>query len=122
MRAARSSRVVFSARLPAPARTILAGLAGLAGRAGLDVDEPAAGHLDRAELLHRLGDADALIALLTDRVDAALLDAAPRLRVVANFAVGTNNVDLAEATRRGIAVTNTPDVLTEATADLAFGL
>ncbi|HEY6459813.1 MAG TPA: D-glycerate dehydrogenase [Polyangiaceae bacterium] len=63
-----------------------------------------------------------LVALLTDRVDAALLARLPRLRVVANVAVGVDNVDLAACAARGIVVTNTPGVLTEATADLAFGL
>lgn len=66
--------------------------------------------------------AEGLITLLTDRVDAALLDAAPRLRAVANYAVGTDNIDLDAATQRGVAVGNTPDVLTETTADLAFAL
>lgn len=65
---------------------------------------------------------DALLSLLTDRVDAALLAACPSLGIVANMAVGTDNVDVAAATRLGIAVANTPDVLTDATADLAFGL
>jgi glyoxylate reductase len=65
---------------------------------------------------------EGLVALLTDRIDEALLGRAPRLRVVANVAVGTDNVDLAACTARGVRVTNTPDVLTEATADLAFGL
>jgi glyoxylate reductase len=67
--------------------------------------------------------ADALIADPTVAVDAALLDAAgPQLRVVANFAVGYDNVDLEECRRRGVAVTNTPDVLTNATAELALAL
>ncbi len=65
---------------------------------------------------------DALLCLLTDRIDAAFLAAAPGLRIVANMAVGTDNVDLAAAARLGIAVSNTPDVLTDATADLAFAL
>ncbi len=69
-----------------------------------------------------LGEADALLCLLTDRVDAALLDAAPRLRVVANAVVGYEHVDLTACRARGIAVTNTPDVLTEATADLTWAL
>jgi glyoxylate reductase len=69
-----------------------------------------------------LGDADALLCLLTDRVDAALLERAPRLRVVANAVVGYEHVDLAACAARGIAVTHTPDVLTEATADLAWAL
>jgi glyoxylate reductase len=76
----------------------------------------------RAPLGPALATADALIALLTDRIDAAVLDAAPRLRIVANFAVGFDNVDVAAATARGVCVSNTPDVLTEATADLAFAL
>lgn len=63
-----------------------------------------------------------LLALLTDRVDAELLDAAPELRIVANMAVGIDNVDVAAAHARGIAVSNTPDVLTDATADLAMAL
>lgn len=67
-------------------------------------------------------DADALVALLTDRVDAALLARCPRLAIVANVAVGVDNVDLEACRARGVRVTNTPGVLTEATADLAFGL
>ena len=65
---------------------------------------------------------EAVVALLTDRIDSAFLDGSPRLRVVANVAVGVDNVDLAACRARGVVVTNTPDVLTEATADLAFGL
>jgi len=65
---------------------------------------------------------DALLCLLTDRIDEALLAGAPQLRIVANMAVGTDNVDLAAARARGVAVTNTPDVLTDATADLAWAL
>lgn len=66
--------------------------------------------------------ATALMSVLTDSVDAALFDAAPQLRIVANVAVGYNNVDVEAAGERGIVVTNTPDVLTETTADLAFAL
>jgi glyoxylate reductase len=65
---------------------------------------------------------DALVTLLTDRVDAALLARVPSVRIVANCAVGVDNVDLAAARARGVVVTNTPGVLTDATADLAFGL
>lgn len=65
---------------------------------------------------------EAVVALLTDRIDAAFLEGSPRLRVVANVAVGVDNVDLVACRGRGVIVTNTPDVLTEATADLAFGL
>ncbi|HEX8454835.1 MAG TPA: D-glycerate dehydrogenase [Longimicrobium sp.] len=69
-----------------------------------------------------LGEAQALLCLLTDRVDAALLERAPRLRVVANAVVGYEHVDVAACRARGIVVTNTPDVLTGATADLAWAL
>lgn len=73
-------------------------------------------------LRERVRDCDGLVSLLTDRVDAALLAAAPRLRVVSNFAVGFNNVDVAACTARGVAVGNTPGVLTDATADTAVTL
>jgi glyoxylate reductase len=69
-----------------------------------------------------VSDTEGLLCLLTDRVDAALLDAAPRLRAIANYAVGTDNIDLELTAARGIPVGVTPDVLTEATADLAFAL
>jgi len=69
-----------------------------------------------------LHDADALVCLLMDRIDAAVIARAPRLRVVANCAVGFDNLDVLGLTAAGIAVTNTPDVLTEATAELAFAL
>src|SRR5918994_31473 len=76
----------------------------------------------REDLLARAKGADGLITLLTERVDAELLDALPGLRVVSNYAVGSDNIDLAAAAERGIAVGVTPDVLTEATADLAWAL
>jgi glyoxylate reductase len=66
--------------------------------------------------------ADALLLTVTERVDADLLDAAPSVRAIANFAVGTDNIDLEAARQRGIPVGNTPDVLTDATADIAFAL
>ncbi len=70
----------------------------------------------------KVADCDGLVSLLTDRIDAGLMDAAPRLKVVSNYAVGFNNIDVAAATTRGIAVGNTPGVLTHATADMAFCL
>lgn len=76
----------------------------------------------RDALEAEISDADGVLTLLTERVDKRLLDAAPRLKVVANMAVGYDNIDVAECTRRGIVVTNTPGVLTETTADLAFAL
>jgi glyoxylate reductase len=75
-----------------------------------------------AELRERAAGAEGLLCLLTERVDAELLDACPSLRVVANYAVGTDNVDLAACAERGVAVGRTPDVLTDATADLAWAL
>jgi glyoxylate reductase len=74
------------------------------------------------ELHDALATADGLLSMLTERVDAQLLDAAPRLKVIANYAVGFDNIDVAAATARGIAVGVTPDVLTDATADLTFAL
>lgn len=81
-------------------------------------DEP----LSREELCARAADCDGLLAMLTERIDAQLLAACPRLRVVANMAVGYDNIDVPAATARGVLVTNTPDVLTETTADMAFAL
>ncbi len=69
-----------------------------------------------------LASADAVVTLLTDRVDDGFLDAAQGLKVVANVAVGYNNIDVAACTRRGVIVTNTPGVLTDATADIAMSL
>jgi glyoxylate reductase len=74
------------------------------------------------QLRAHAADADALLTLLTDRIDAELIEAAPRLQAVANYAVGYDNIDLAAAGARGIRVGNTPDVLTDATADLTFAL
>lgn len=79
-------------------------------------------HASRAELLAALPEAVGLISMLTQQIDEDLLSVAPQLRVVANHAVGVNNIDLAATRRRGIIVTNTPDVLTEATADLSMAL
>jgi len=76
----------------------------------------------RAELEAGVAEAEGLLCLLTEMIDAALLDRAPRLRAIANYAVGSDNVDRAAATARGIPVGVTPDVLTDATADLALAL
>jgi glyoxylate reductase len=74
------------------------------------------------ELRRRTAEADGLLSLLTDRVDAELIAGAPKLRAVANYAVGYDNIDVRAAAARDIQVGNTPDVLTDATADLAFAL
>jgi glyoxylate reductase len=77
----------------------------------------------REDLLARAAGCDGLMTMLTDRIDDELLDAAgPQLRVVANFAVGFDNVDVPACTRRGVIVSNTPDVLTQATAELTIAL
>ena len=89
----------------------------------LDIDlhtGPAA--ISRDDLIARIRGKRALMCLLTDRVDAAVMDAEPALLVIANIAVGFDNIDRVAAHTRGIVVTNTPDVLTEATADLTWGL
>lgn len=73
-------------------------------------------------IIERARDADALVTLLTDKIDAEVFNAAQKLKIVAQMAVGYDNIDVEEATRRGIYVTNTPGVLTETTADLAWAL
>ncbi len=78
--------------------------------------------MSRADLLEAVAGVDGMLAMITDGVDAELMDRAPRLRIVSNMAVGYNNIDVAAATARGIVVTNTPGILTEATAELAFAL
>jgi glyoxylate reductase len=109
-------RVLVTRRLPEPA------LARLSASCEVEVN-PADRPMSREELLARVAGAAALVSLLTDRVDAEVMAAAgATLKVVANYAAGYDNVDVAEATRRGVAVTNTPDVLTETTADLAWAL
>ena len=74
------------------------------------------------ELRARVADKDALVCLLTDAIDRSVIDAAPRLKVIANVAVGYNNLDVAYARSRGIVCTNTPDVLTESVADFTWAV
>jgi glyoxylate reductase len=110
------TRFVVTGRVPEPALELLRG-AGEVAAAESD------GPLPRRRLLELVAGADAILTLLHDRVDAELLDAAgPRLRCVANVAVGHDNVDLAAAAARGVAVANTPGVLDDAAADLTLGL
>lgn len=86
---------------------------------GVPPDSPA----DRLPLDEAIAaDPDGLLCLLRDRIDAEVMDRCPHLQVIANVAVGLDNIDVAAATARGICVTNTPDVLTEATAELTIGL
>ena len=91
--------------------------------AGHEVDVwPDSGPPSREALRERVAEVEGLLCLLTDRVDAELLAAAPRLRAIANYAVGSDNIDLEAARARRIPVGVTPGVLTDATADLAFAL
>ncbi len=77
---------------------------------------------DRQTLRQKLPECVGILTQLTDLIDAELMDCAPRLRVISQYAVGVNNIDLAAATQRGIAVGHTPGVLTDATADMTFAL
>ena len=110
------SKIVVTGRIPVVAVEML--------RAEHEVDAwSAAESMSREELLSRVVGADALVTLLTERVDAELLDAAgPQLQVVANVAVGYDNIDVPACVERGVTATNTPGVLTEATADTTFAL
>jgi glyoxylate reductase len=107
------AKVFVTRKLPFPALDRL--------REAHEVDEWP-GDLPPEDLRAPVGDADGLLSLVTDRVDASVIEAAPRLRAIANMAVGTDNIDLEAAAARGIPVGNTPDVLTDATADIAFAL
>ena len=83
-----------------------------------DADPP----IDRQKLLRSIADKEGLLCTITDRIDTEVLDCALALKVIANYGVGFEHIDIDSATQRGIPVTNTPGVLTEATADLALAL
>ncbi|MCL6632390.1 MAG: D-glycerate dehydrogenase [Alicyclobacillus herbarius] len=109
--------VYVTRRLPEEVLTRLATAVRLSFYPNEDVPVP------KSELLARVQGVDGILSLLTDKIDAEVMDAAgPQLKVIANLAVGYDNIDIGEAERRGIYVTNTPDVLTETTADLTFAL
>jgi len=107
--------VLISRLLPEPAVALAR------SRAEVDAYDVDAA-MPRPELLERLQGKQGLICVISEAVDQALLDACPELRVVSNVAVGYNNVDVAACTKRGVVVTNTPDVLTDTTADFAWTL
>ncbi len=109
-------KVLVTREIPAPGLDLL--------RAECEVElNPHDRVLTREELLAGVRGKDGLLCLLTDTVDGAVMDAGlPTLKGIANYAVGFNNIDVAEATRRGLPVSNTPGVLTETTADLAWTL
>lgn len=108
--------VYLTRKLPEEARAIVAAACDFAEWPEEQTPVP------RDELLRRIAGVDGVLTLLTERVDGGFLDAAPHCRVVANMAVGYDNVDVAELTRRGVLLTNTPGVLTETTADLVWAL
>jgi glyoxylate reductase len=107
--------ILISNVLPAEARQIIP--AGIAVEYN-DSDQP----MPKAELMSRLQGREGLICHIVSAIDDEVLAAAPGLKVISNVAVGYNNIDVAAARKRGIVVTNTPDVLTETTADFAFTL
>lgn len=110
------SRVFISREIPGHAPELL-------HAAGHDVDIwPESRPATRAELAAALANADAALTMVTDHIDAELLAASPRLRIIANLAVGYDNVDPAVAAEAGVWLTNTPGVLAETTADFAFAL
>ncbi|MDD3680026.1 D-glycerate dehydrogenase [Mesotoga sp.] len=78
--------------------------------------------LQKEEIIQKAKDAAGLVTLLSDKIDAEVFESLPKLKVIANYAVGYNNIDIDEARKRGIRVTNTPEVLTDATADLTLSL
>ena len=108
-------KVLVTRRIPR------AGMVLLEEHVDLDVNEADA-PMARHELLGRLKGKDGVLCMLSDRIDREVLDATDRLKVISNYAVGYNNIDVGEASRRGIVVTNTPGVLREATADLTWAL
>jgi glyoxylate reductase len=83
-----------------------------------ELDRP----MPREEILRHLSDKDGLLSMVTEKIDAELMDSGPNLKMIANYGVGYDNIDLEAATARGIKVSNTPGVLTEATADVTFAL
>jgi len=89
---------------------------------GYELDYNRGKELTPKELKKRAADADGIISMLSDRIDAELIDSCKNLKVIANYAVGYNNIDVAAASEKGITVCNTPDVLTQTTAELGFAL
>jgi glyoxylate reductase len=113
-----SLRIVLTRRIPDPGLRILRD----SGASVQILQDNARAPVNRAALMEAITDADVLVSLLTERIDEALLSRSQRLRGVANFAVGYNNIDVDAATRLGIPVANTPGILTETTADLTWAL
>lgn len=111
-------KIVITGRLPGEVLENLAHKNGLFNIVANDGAKP----WDYATIKNEAKDATALMCMLTDRIDAELMDACPKLKIIAAMAVGYDNIDVAYAVKKGIIVTNTPGVLTNATADTAFAL
>ena len=107
--------VLVTRKLPASVLGKLQAIASVDAWAG----DPA---IPRGELLARIADADGLVCLLTDAIDRTVIDAAPKLKIIANVAVGYDNIDVPHARGRGVVVANTPDVLTDAVADFTWAM
>jgi glyoxylate reductase len=107
-------KVLLTRRIPSSALATL--------EVACDVDHNDSDQLTPDQLKMRISDKEGVVCLLTDAMTADVMDAAPRLKVIANVAVGYNNIDVPAANARGIVVTNTPEVLTDATADLTWAL
>lgn len=106
-------KILITAELPFDAEKYLK---------GHELDYNKGKQLSAKELKKRAGDADAIISMLSDKIDAELINSCQNLKVIANYAVGYNNIDLSAAADKGIVVCNTPDVLTQTTAELGFAL
>ena len=107
-------KVLLTRRIPSSALATLEN--------ACDVDRNDGDQLSPQQLKARIADKEGIVCLLTDAMTPEVMEAAPGLKVIANVAVGYNNIDVPAATARGIIVTNTPEVLTEATADLTWAL
>ena len=112
---AQKKKILVTGRLP---DEVMERLAAVCDMEANREDRP----MERQKVLDKITDKEGLLSVITDRVDAELMDRAPNLKIISNLAVGTNNIDVAAATARDIAVTNTPGVTTEPTADLTLGL
>ena len=110
-----NKRILVTGRIPEEVMTILTNQYRVEANAE---DKP----LQRQKLLQGIKNSDGLISMITDTIDEELLDKADHLKMIAHFGVGYNNINVKAATARGILVSNTPGVLTDATAELAFAL
>ncbi len=109
-------KVFISRKIPSVAKDILL-------KNGFKVNEYSKDQpITKEELLKKASNSDALISLLTDKIDNEIIENMKNLKIIANYAVGFNNIDIYSAAKKGIVVTNTPDILTDATADLAVAL